>query len=365
MRILILKCCLWACFLCCPAFATAQIVDTRPYVDTLSMSERISLRTNTMDWLLLIPNIGVEYDIKNLNWNRWSVGLNLRWLPQSSHTYIARAVYTVAEARLELRNYYRIRPYDNRNVVRQEGFFNRLMSARRKESRHPATVYYRGAYVSYGDFSLRLRGEGRQGSAITGGAMWGMIKPLYEFPNGNSLDMEFGIAAGISYLKYDTYIPDAVNDCYRVTGNKSTIMPMVSDLRLGFVYRFGKYPVNKKYRWRYDVDMTYQGELDSITSQRATDRINNKQMDSLDAKARKIFWETYNAIAPANKAKNDSIRAAESSLRKTLGEEAKEAKKAEKAVKNEKKKKQKNTPTEDQPATPEADNGKEAKEEEL
>lgn len=65
---------LWMCILFCPIVVMAQVIETRPYVDTLSTSERISLRTNAVDWLLLVPNIGVEYDVRNLNWNRWTVG---------------------------------------------------------------------------------------------------------------------------------------------------------------------------------------------------------------------------------------------------------------------------------------------------
>jgi hypothetical protein len=36
-------------------------------VDTLSLLDRIALRTNTVDWALLIPNFGAEFDIKNTN----------------------------------------------------------------------------------------------------------------------------------------------------------------------------------------------------------------------------------------------------------------------------------------------------------
>ena len=40
----------------------AQVMEHRTGVDTLSLAERISVRTNAADWMLLTPNIGVEYD---------------------------------------------------------------------------------------------------------------------------------------------------------------------------------------------------------------------------------------------------------------------------------------------------------------
>ena len=62
-------------------------MDTSHKVDSLSTKERLSWRTNAVDWLLLVPNVGVEYDIGRYNWNRWTVGLNIRGNWQSSHTF--------------------------------------------------------------------------------------------------------------------------------------------------------------------------------------------------------------------------------------------------------------------------------------
>lgn len=329
------------CLMFLPVAMKAQVVETRANVDTLSTAERLSLRTNAVDWLLMLPNIGVEYDVRNVNWNRWSVGMNLRWRPASTHTFKPGIVYNVAEARLEVRNYYRIRPFDNRNVVRQKHIWNRLLSPRRPESRHPTTVYYRGAFVAYNNFSIKLGDEGQQGNAIIGGVMWGMVKPLYEFSSGNSLDLEMGIGIGAALANYDTYTHDRMDDCYPLTGHKSTIMPVINDLHVGFVYRFGKYPLTKKYRWRYDVDLQYQETVDSVIAARKMERNRQAFMDSLDATARKMFWEKYDSIAPHNKAKNDSIRLMENAQKAAQKKEAEAAKQAEKQAEKEQKAKQK------------------------
>lgn len=61
-----------------PQIGKAQIFESKTGVDTLTFAERISLRTNAVDWTLLTPNLGVEFDVKSTNWNRWAVGLTLK-----------------------------------------------------------------------------------------------------------------------------------------------------------------------------------------------------------------------------------------------------------------------------------------------
>ena len=313
----------------------AQVMDTGHKVDTLSTAERLSLRSNAVDWLLLVPNVGIEYDILSTNWNRWSVGLNLRYNWQTSHTYKPGLVYNVAEARLEVRNYYRIRVFDGKFIGPKEHFWERVVSPRRAESKHPTTTFYRGAFVAYNNYSIKLGTEGKQGNAIIGGVMLGMIKPLYEFQNGNSLDLEFAASAGVAYAKYDTYTHDRQDDCYplEATG-QTTIMPVINELRVGFVYRFGKYPITKKYRWRYDADLAYQERIDSIILANRNAAEAKHLSDSIYNAISKVFWDRYEQLAKKNKDRADKQAAAD--------KKAAEAKKAaDKAAAEEKKKAEK------------------------
>lgn len=90
----------------------------------------------------------------------------------------------------------------------------------------------------------------------------GVIKPFYNFKNGNSMDFELGASAGLCYAKYDKYRLDRESNCYPVTeAGKTAILPMVNDLRVGLVYRFGNYPITKKYRWRIEADAAYYQHL--------------------------------------------------------------------------------------------------------
>lgn len=324
---------IWLCvLLLLPLTMEAQVMDTGHKVDTLSTAERLSLRTNAVDWLLLVPNIGVEYDIRNTNWNRWSVGLNLRCNWQTSHTYKPGIVYNVTEARLEVRNYYRIRVFDGKYIEPKKHIWERVVSPRRAESKHPTTTYYRGGFIAYNNYSLMLGAEGKQGNAIIGGVMWGMIKPLYEFGNGNTLDLEFAASAGVAYAKYDTYTHDRLDDCYPIqeTG-KTTIMPVINELRVGFIYRFGKYPITKKYRWRYDADVEYMNRVDSIIRE-TRNQIQAKHLsDSIYENISKIFWDRYEQLAKKNKAKAEKQAALDkktAEAKKVADKKAADAKKA-------------------------------------
>lgn len=322
-------------------------MEHRTGVDTLSLAERISVRTNAADWLLLTPNIGVEYDIRNTNWNRWSVGVNLRGNWQSSHTYKPGIVYNLTGIRAEVRNYRRTRQieytdtiYDkNGNPVSIESSKGlkphywptaRFFSTRRKKIKYPLNTYYRGLYLSYNDFSLKFAKEGKQGSALAVGMTYGIIRPLYEYSNGNSLDFELGISGGIAYAKYDTYRHDRESDCYSVVESKDWHIvpyPVISEVKVGFVYRFGNYPITKKYRWRYDVDIPYQNKYDSIALAKDNWRTFGKKdrADSLrNAKLEKHKADSINKVTKkADKLKAKLADELRDSLRKDSIQKAK------------------------------------------
>lgn len=307
----------------------AQVMERKTGVDTLSAAERLSVRTNAADWLMLLPNIGVEYDIRNTNWNRWSVGLNLRSNWQSSHTYRPGIVYNLTGIRAEVRNYRRTRQmnYSKLPVLNEKGdtiglatetngldphtnFIGKIFSVRRKKIKYPLNTYYRGLYLSYNDFSLKFASEGKQGSALGIGMTYGFIRPLHEYPNGNSLDFELGISGGIAYTKYDTYRHNRESDCYSVVESKDWHIiphPVISEIKVGFVYRFGNYPITKKYRWRVDVDTAYQSRVRDKELKKYADRI-NKENDRKKSAERKVFVKDSIQKAKIKQHKADSIR---------------------------------------------------------
>lgn len=329
---LLYLCCLWMM----PVLVSAQKTASESRVDTLSWKERLTFRTNMVDWTLLVPNIGVEYDIRKENWNRWTVGLNLRGNWQTHHTFKPGIVYNIRGVRAEFRNYWRPREI-NETFPAHTGYLDRLFSCRRKKVKHPGVVFYRGAYVSFNDFSIKLTSKGYQGQAYTFGFTYGMVKPLYVFNNGSSLDLELGISAGISYARYDEYRHDRESNCYPVTkvGDPKVVLPpTVSDVRVGFVYRIGKYPLAKKYHWRYDVDQIYRELQESIADSLDRVRRDNKLLDSLTNDARNTFWHVYDSVYSIKKHERDSIndiKAKNDAMEKQRQADAKERERQAKA----------------------------------
>lgn len=300
-----------------PQIGKAQIFESRTGVDTLTFAERISLRTNAVDWTLLTPNLGVEFDVKSTNWNRWAVGLTLKTKWNTPATFKNRVFYNITEVRADFRNYWRTRQINNK-VPAHTGFIDRLFSCRRHVVKHPKTTYYRGAYMSFSDFSIKFGREGHQGKALSAGITYGIIKPLYAFRTGNTLDLDLGFDAGFVAVNSEKFIYNRADNCYTRTKQgswKVVPFPMPTAARVGFVYRFGSYPITKKYRWRYDADAQYQYRVDSIANQRVVDAINKHNRDSVESVIYKEFWQVYDSAAVVNNAKADSMRIVNAKLK--------------------------------------------------
>ena len=300
-----------------PQIGKAQIFESKTGVDTLTFAERISLRTNAVDWTLLTPNLGVEFDVKSTNWNRWAVGLTLKTKWNTPATFKNRVFYNITEVRADFRNYWRTRQINNK-VPAHTGFIDRLFSCRRRVVKHPKTTYYRGAYMSFSDFSIKFGREGHQGKALSAGITYGIIKPLYAFRTGNTLDLDLGFDAGFVAVNSEKFIYNRADNCYTRTKQgswKVVPFPMPTAARVGFVYRFGSYPITKKYRWRYDADAQYQYRIDSIANQRVVDAINKHNRDSVESVIYKEFWQVYDSAAVVNSAKADSMRIVKAKLK--------------------------------------------------
>lgn len=318
-----------------PIGVRAQVFETRARIDTLKWNERISLHTNAVDWALLIPNIGVEYDIRSTNWNRWAVGMSAKTKWRTNSRFKQRLFYNVSEVRFEFRNYWRTRQIDGREVTKHTSFIDKLFSCRRTVVKHPHTTYYRGVYASAGDYSFLVDRKGRQGKFVSGGVTYGAMYPMYVFKSGNSLDLDLGISVGLVATNMEKF--RLVDDCYERTQPgkwKIVPFPMPTEARVGLVYRLGKYPINKKYRWRYDVDMRYRERYDSIRYEIEARRQERHITDSITNKIYNDFWLEYDKEAKLNlnnariaaekqKAEAAKLKAAEK-LR--LEEEAKAAK---------------------------------------
>ena len=254
------------------------------HLDTLSMANRVAFRTNGVDWLMLVPNLGVEVDVKNNNWSRWSIGVSGRYNWTTSHTFKHPLVWDEQGVRLELRNYWRTRKIDGRAVKRHTRWYDKLFSQRRMEQRHPLTTYYRGYFVSFDKYAYRFsfNEDGRRGKNILVGMSYGIVRPIYKFSDGSSIDVDFGISAGWGLESYSKFKYSREFDSYLITSVNSRWKPMkypvVNEIRAGFVYRIGRKSVYEKHRFRYDVDANYRAKIDSI----------------VDANAHKVYIDSIN-----------------------------------------------------------------------
>ncbi len=292
----------------------AQILDNVPKVDTLSAGQCVSFRTNMFDWAMLTPNIGMEINVGNKNWSRWALEFNAKYLGTGKHTYTPIVVYGWQDYRFEVRNYWRTRNMSdpiNRMLPRHQGLWQHLLSHRRRRAKHPHTVYYRGVYAGYTKFNVRGGMQGYKGNALHAGLTVGMMRPMYTYTNGHSLDLELGVSLGAVALKYDKYHHDEENDVYSVVkaADKWKIVPfpVVSEIRAGVVYRMNKYPLDKRYKWRYEVDIPYQMLMDSLNQAKAKAIFEKHYYDSIYKHIYKDYKHIYDSLARKNQIRQDSI----------------------------------------------------------
>ncbi len=280
----------------------AQVVDDTMHVIYAKQADRLAVRTNPVTWVLQCPNIGFEYAVRPENWNRWTVGLNVMGRWKGSNTFNPATVFNLNEIRFDFKNYWRERFVRGEGAHALDGntdphkkWIDKLFSLRRKNFyneadpkhtypylKHPAIVFYRGIYGSFDKFSVKFGKTGYQGTAVSIGGTYGIIRTLHEYEKAGRLDMELGLSAGLIFLpSCQEYTLNRITNSYVREGEKYSKFipfPMVTDLRLGFVYHFGKMPLTQQYRWRYDADSAFHVLVDSLAADRQA-KWEQKQID--------------------------------------------------------------------------------------
>ena len=288
-------------------FAQKKMADDHK-LDSLSISDRISLRTNGVDWMMLLANFGVEFDLGKYNWSRNAIGLNVRANWNTKHTYNPGVVYNLFEVRGEFRNYWHTRKTTN-DLGPHRHTYEKILSGRRRRPKHPRTTWYRGGYLAYDDYSFLFGKEGIQGQAYTLGFQYGVIRPLYIFQSGKSVDLDFGFSAGFCLTDYEKFTHDSQTSSYTTipgskTGLKIVPFPILTEARVGLVYRVGsKANIYTKYRWRYDVDLKYQEKVLAELDYRA--ELRKRDMEYL--KIFRFYQNKYDSLLIINMRNHESI----------------------------------------------------------
>lgn len=225
------------------SFANTQRNDTvrTPFKD------RIAVHTNSVDWLLMTPNIGLEYSFIQNDFNKVSFLLHGRYNPNSSTKFKPGYVYNIIGVRPEVRWYFRTREYfdTERELNSLESFWRRLFtrpySFFAKENPRRYRAYYIGSYISIDKYTIKLGSTGYQGHAYTFGATAGYSIPLYRYKNGSAIDFELGVSVGLAFTSNDKFRYDTEGACFAYEGSRGmgiVPFPVVSDARVAFVYRF-------------------------------------------------------------------------------------------------------------------------------
>ena len=71
---------------------------------------------------------------------------------------------------------------------------------------------------------------------------------------------------------------------------------MLKDIHVSFVYRFGQYPIQKRYRWRYDADVQYRTVMDSLYSDAETRALQKYIADSIYNVVYMDFRQVYDSV---------------------------------------------------------------------
>ena len=251
--------------------------------DSIEIKDRLGFHTNALGWLLMTPNIGVEYDIVHTDYKKVSLLLHGRFNPATEQDMSSRYVYNVAGLKAEMRWYYRMRQRNEWEVdmVRStKGLFNRLVAGKRllTSRKNPRTyrAYYIGPYVGYDKFTLKYGSIGRQGTMFGAGVSFGYNIPLYIYNNGSGIDFELGASVGAVYLAYDKFGFNDEDHCYIDKGEHEGELfpyPVVSDLLMSLVYRMNPIrnqiktydsEILERDKMMYDLRMMYIDNYDNI-----------------------------------------------------------------------------------------------------
>lgn len=236
-------------------------------LDTLQFHERLAWRANAIGWVLLQPNIGVEWTLGRYNWKRWTAGVYARAWWANSDREAPYIVHDLKEVRGEVRR------YTHGSGLKRSWFV--------------------GAYGGYADFDLKLSRTGQRGEGFVAGLTAGTIAPLYGYPNGSSLDLELSANAGLLFSRVEQY--RLQDGRYVVTSQRSAycfvwtpLSCLVCNdlLRVTLVYRFGP-SVADRYRERVTIDEAYRLQLSEEalrrdSTEQARQREQLRRRDSLE-----------------------------------------------------------------------------------
>ena len=292
--------------------------------------KRLAVKTNVFDWLLVVPNLGVEYQITDDPYKYMTVGLSAKCNWNSYHgtssmtRYQPPFVYDILDIRPEFRYYYRAIPKpksrvdaalearqkakDNLNSLRKKMqevkdpsrlnmYKEWVANAERelalrdsilKASRRPFgewvkddiltfereeprmwRAHYIGAYASYANYAFKFGPKGiRARNSFGFGATAGYVLPLYEYAKG-VIDVDLGFSVGIQMAKHEVFTHNMDGNYYTKLQEGKNWYGMG-----GSSSKLLPYPVVSELRvafvWRKQ-SIKYEAKMDEVTIKKKRD----------------------------------------------------------------------------------------------
>jgi len=211
--------------------ASVSIVNGR-------LIDRFAFKTNALEWLLTIPNFGVEFDLKDSEYNDMTVGLTAKYNWNTYHKYAPPVVFNILDIRPEFRYWYRTMKSDSGSSGKKGWSIDRILKARKNPRVWRA--HFVGAYVNYANYTMKFSKEGYQGQVVGLGATAGYALPMYEYKKGG-IDVELGFSVGLQMATKDVFVHNPEGYYYSYVKKDErmgfTPFPVVSELKVAFVYR--------------------------------------------------------------------------------------------------------------------------------
>ena len=206
--------------------------------EPITFGQRFSFRTNTVDWALMTPNASIGFDLGSSPYNRLTLNLSGRYNWNTRPDTKTYHLYDIREGKVEVRKYYHTR---QRNTP-YEGL-QRFFSPKRVNPRY-WRAYYWGVYAAYTEFAFKLDRYGYGGDAVHAGFSFGMERSLFTYKT-SCLDLEVGASAGVAYWDGFKFKLDRENNLYVAEKLYKKVLPVLSEVRVALVYRFGPSAKNR------------------------------------------------------------------------------------------------------------------------
>lgn len=305
--------CLAVCgVLLCVGQSFAQVMEEhKQELLKLPFYKRISVYTNTVDWVLTTANMGVEIDLGNTEETHYSLLFTGKLNLNADHTINPRLVYNVRSASMELRKYWRTGSKTIINPLPKESerdttvswlvgtwrkFRHNVLSGSTYSKPRYWRAYYVGLYGALDEYSICLGKKGKQGDGVNLGLSAGWSIPLYPLRNGGGIDLDLGLVVGGKFTRNYSYEYFEESGCY---GNPIfsdwhvVPYPVIHDVHVSLVYRFnsisnkvkGGAARYEKKREQMDkereerrrkIEMRYDKRMAELKSKREESAENNK-----------------------------------------------------------------------------------------